>query len=166
MIAIAPPLVAILLSPLLGALLTPLAERRWNRAPSVVAAVASTLALGVLLLQVPTILEGVTPLQQWSWLPAMGLDLALRCDGLSLLVLGIGLLVILYAHYYLPSRIPSAASSACCSCSWGPCSGSCSPINLLLLLVFWELTSLSSFLLIGFGIKPPRPGAAPAWPWP
>ena len=40
-----------------------------------------------------------------SWVPRAGLDLALRMDGLGvlfvLLILGIGLLVILYSHYYL-----------------------------------------------------------------
>ncbi|MTW21095.1 monovalent cation/H+ antiporter subunit A [Allochromatium palmeri] len=154
MIAIAPPLVAILLSPLLGALLAPLAERRWNRAPSVVAAVASTLALGVLLLQVPAILEGVTPLQQWSWLPAMGLDLALRCDGLSLLfallILGMGLLVDLYARYYLPTEAPRGRFYALLLTFQAAMLGLVLSDNLLLLVLFWELTSLVSFLLIGF----------------
>ena len=53
----------------------------------------------------PDVLAGDVPRLAFSWVPALGLDLALRLDGLSLmfvlLILGIGLLIILYARHYL-----------------------------------------------------------------
>ncbi len=45
-----------------------------------------------------------------DWVPSLGLELAFRLDGLSvlfnLLILGIGLLILLYAHYYLAPEEP------------------------------------------------------------
>ncbi|TDF63382.1 monovalent cation/H+ antiporter subunit A [Cupriavidus sp. L7L] len=89
-----------------------------------------------------------------SWLPALGLDLSLRLDGLAylfaLLVVGVGLLVILYARYYL-ARNASAVRFFCLLLLFmAAMLGVVLAGNLLLLVVFWELTSILSFLLIGF----------------
>lgn len=89
-----------------------------------------------------------------AWLPQLGLDLSLRLDGLSflfaLLVLGVGLLVILYARYYL-ARNESAVRFFCLLLLFmAAMLGVVLAGNLLLLVVFWELTSILSFLLIGF----------------
>ncbi|MBP0618846.1 monovalent cation/H+ antiporter subunit A [Cupriavidus consociatus] len=89
-----------------------------------------------------------------SWLPALGLDLSLRLDGLAylfaLLVVGVGLLVILYARYYL-ARNESAVRFFCLLLLFmAAMLGVVLAGNLLLLAVFWELTSILSFLLIGF----------------
>ncbi|WP_316149711.1 monovalent cation/H+ antiporter subunit A [Cupriavidus sp. BIC8F] len=89
-----------------------------------------------------------------AWLPQIGLDLSLRLDGLSflfaLLVLGVGLLVILYARYYL-ARNESAVRFFCLLLLFmAAMLGVVLAGNLLLLVVFWELTSILSFLLIGF----------------
>ncbi|MFJ4292135.1 monovalent cation/H+ antiporter subunit A [Cupriavidus sp. NPDC089707] len=89
-----------------------------------------------------------------SWLPALGLDLSLRLDGLAylfaLLVVGVGLLVILYARYYL-ARNESAVRFFCLLLLFmAAMMGVVLAGNLLLLAVFWELTSILSFLLIGF----------------
>lgn len=89
-----------------------------------------------------------------AWLPALGLDLSLRLDGLAflfaLLVLGVGLLVILYARYYL-ARNESAVRFFCLLLLFmAAMLGVVLAGNLLLLVVFWELTSILSFLLIGF----------------
>ncbi|MBF6987625.1 MULTISPECIES: monovalent cation/H+ antiporter subunit A [Cupriavidus] len=89
-----------------------------------------------------------------GWLPALGLDLSLRLDGLAylfaLLVVGVGLLVILYARYYL-ARNESAVRFFCLLLLFmAAMLGVVLAGNLLLLVVFWELTSILSFLLIGF----------------
>ncbi|WP_454735914.1 monovalent cation/H+ antiporter subunit A [Cupriavidus necator] len=89
-----------------------------------------------------------------EWLPALGLELSLRLDGLSylfaLLVTGVGLLVILYARYYL-ARNESAVRFFCLLLLFmAAMLGMVLAANLLLLAVFWELTSILSFLLIGF----------------
>jgi multicomponent K+:H+ antiporter subunit A len=89
-----------------------------------------------------------------SWIPSLDLSLAFRLDGLALLfailVLGIGLLVILYARYYLSAKEKAGRFYAYLLLFMGAMLGVVTSDNLLLLVVFWELTSLSSFLLIGF----------------
>tara|TARA_B100000678_G_scaffold149303_1_gene124572 strand:- start:3230 stop:5896 length:2667 start_codon:yes stop_codon:yes gene_type:complete len=86
--------------------------------------------------------------------PQLGLDLAFRLDGLSLLfnvlILGIGLLIILYAHYYLDPSENYARFYAYLILFMASMVGIAMADNLLVLWFFWELTSLSSFLLIGF----------------
>ncbi len=77
-----------------------------------------------------------------------------RMDGLawgfSLIICGIGALVVLYARYYLSADDPPARFFAFLLAFMGAMLGVVLADNLILLVVFWELTSLSSFLLIGF----------------
>ncbi len=78
----------------------------------------------------------------------------LRMDGLAwafgLLICGIGALVVLYARYYLSADDPPARFFAFLLAFMGAMLGVVLADNLILLVVFWELTSLSSFLLIGY----------------
>ncbi|MFC0268719.1 monovalent cation/H+ antiporter subunit A [Kushneria aurantia] len=89
-----------------------------------------------------------------EWLPTFGVDLALRIDGLSLLflllILGIGLLIILYSRYYLSAQDSMRRFYAFLMLFMTAMVGIVMADNLLILWGFWELTSLSSFLLIGF----------------
>ncbi len=98
--------------------------------------------------------SGMTHIQRIAWMPAVGLDLAFRLDGLGLLfaglILGIGLLVILYARYYLSERDSLGRLYAYLLLFMGAMLGVVLSENLIQLLMFWELTSLSSFLLIGY----------------
>jgi multicomponent K+:H+ antiporter subunit A len=88
------------------------------------------------------------------WVPHLGLNLSLRLDGLSLLfcglVLGIGLLVILYARYYMVDEDERDRFFAFLLLFMGAMLGLVASENLLGMVVFWELTSVSSFLLVGF----------------
>lgn len=90
----------------------------------------------------------------YRWVPALGLDLTLMIDPLGLmfagLILGIGLLVAIFAHFYLDKGEASARFYASLMLFQGAMLGIIIAGNVLLLLVFWELTSLASFLLIGF----------------
>ena len=78
----------------------------------------------------------------------------LRLDGLAWmfagLVLGIGVLIVMYARYYISSRDSAPRFFAYLLLFMGSMLGMVIAGNLLLLVVFWELTSISSFLLIGF----------------
>jgi multicomponent K+:H+ antiporter subunit A len=100
---------------------------------------------------------------QWrhEWVPDLGLALSLRLDGLSfmfaLLVLAIGLLVFIYARYYLAGSDSLPRLYLLLLLFMGAMLGVVLSNNLLLLVIFWELTSLVSFLLIGFW--PSRPDA-------
>jgi multicomponent K+:H+ antiporter subunit A len=66
------------------------------------------------------------------------------------LILGIGLLVIVYARFYLAKDDPMGVFYSYLLGFQGAMVGVVLSDNILLLLVFWELTSLSSFLLIGY----------------
>ena len=88
------------------------------------------------------------------WLPALGLDFGLRLDGLAwlfaLLITGIGALVVLYAAWYLDPADPAPRFFTFLLLFMGAMLGVVLADNLILLVLFWELTSLSSFLLIGY----------------
>ncbi|MGF1614814.1 MAG: monovalent cation/H+ antiporter subunit A [Gammaproteobacteria bacterium] len=144
----------ILALPLLGAVL-PLATIAHGRSACAwSAALAPAAALGLALWLAPAVFAGETLVVRQLWIDSLGLHLALRLDGLSLLfvllILGMGLLVILYARYYLSERDPMGRFYALLLLFMGAMLGIVLSENLLLMLMFWELTSLSSFLLIGY----------------
>jgi len=89
-----------------------------------------------------------------AWLPALGLNLTLRMDGyvwmFAILVTGIGLLVVLYARYYLSPQDPVSRFFSFLLAFMGAMLGVVLSGNLIQLVFFWELTSLFSFLLIGY----------------
>ncbi|MBD3418456.1 hypothetical protein GF412_05770, partial [Candidatus Micrarchaeota archaeon] len=95
------------------------------------------------------------PLQQaWAWVPGMGVELALRLDGLSLtfalLISFIGALVLIYAGGYMHGDDRAGRLMALLLIFMGAMIGLVLADDLISLFVFWELTSISSFLLIGF----------------
>ncbi|HEX4986165.1 MAG TPA: monovalent cation/H+ antiporter subunit A [Burkholderiales bacterium] len=89
-----------------------------------------------------------------AWMPGSGLELVLRMDGFawmfSMLVLGIGLLVVVYARYYMSPADPVPRFYAFFLGFMGSMLGVVLSGNLVQLVFFWELTSLFSFLLIGY----------------
>lgn len=89
-----------------------------------------------------------------SWIPILGLSLSLHLDGLAylfcLLILGIGLLVILYARYYLSEKDNMSKFYCFLMMFMVAMLGIVLSNNLIQLWLFWELTSISSFLLISF----------------
>jgi multicomponent K+:H+ antiporter subunit A len=147
-------LLAALALPWLAALaLFALPNGRRNTAAAI-AGGATLLAAALLAMQGPAVFAGDVPRFSWPWLPFEGADFGLRVDGLAwtfaLLVLGIGALVVLYARYYLSADDPMARFYALFMVFMGAMLGLVLADNLLLLVVFWELTSISSFLLIGY----------------
>ncbi|MDT9601056.1 monovalent cation/H+ antiporter subunit A [Sphingosinicella rhizophila] len=89
-----------------------------------------------------------------EWLPSLGLNLLLRLDGLSwifaFLVLAVGFLVVLYARYYMSPEDPVPRFFSFLLAFMGSMLGLVVAGNLVQLAFFWELTSLFSFLLIGY----------------
>ncbi|MDP1539212.1 MAG: monovalent cation/H+ antiporter subunit A, partial [Moraxellaceae bacterium] len=85
---------------------------------------------------------------------SLGLNLAFRLDGLgllfALLILVIGLLIIIYARYYLSARDSMGRFYAYLMLFMGSMLGIALSENVIQLLIFWELTSVSSFLLISY----------------
>ncbi|TQD38144.1 monovalent cation/H+ antiporter subunit A [Rhodobacter capsulatus] len=91
---------------------------------------------------------------QIGWVPALGLDLSFRMDGFVWLfvslIFGIGSLVLIYARYYLSKTDPVPRFYAFLMAFTGAMVGVVLSGNILMLVVFWELTSILSFLLIGY----------------
>ncbi len=89
-----------------------------------------------------------------SWMPASGLDFTLRMDGFSwlfaMLVSVMGALVILYARYYMAPQDPVPRFFAFFQAFMGAMLGVVLSGNLVQLVIFWELTSLTSFMLIAY----------------
>ncbi|MDQ0321931.1 multicomponent K+:H+ antiporter subunit A [Pararhizobium capsulatum DSM 1112] len=102
----------------------------------------------------PMISNG-TPLRyDLAWLPELGLNFTLRMDGFAWmfasLVTAIGLLVVVYARYYMSTSDPVPRFFSLFLAFMGAMLGVVLSGNLILLAIFWELTSIISFLLIGY----------------
>jgi multicomponent K+:H+ antiporter subunit A len=102
----------------------------------------------------PQVENGGRVLARIDWVPSLGLNLTFRIDGFSwlfmLLVQGIGLLVVLYARYYMSPKDPVPRFYSFLLAFSGAMSGILLSGNIIMLVVFWELTSVFSFLLIGY----------------
>ncbi|MDD2610448.1 MAG: monovalent cation/H+ antiporter subunit A [Giesbergeria sp.] len=102
----------------------------------------------------PQVAQGGVVREEITWLPSLGLNLVLRMDGFAwmfcMLVLGIGALVVLYARYYMSPADPVPRFFAFFLAFMGAMMGVVLSGNLIQLALFWELTSLFSFLLIGY----------------
>ncbi|KTT68979.1 monovalent cation/H+ antiporter subunit A [Sphingomonas endophytica] len=140
--------------PFLAVVLLMVTRRASRRVHMLIAGTASAGGLAVLSSQADAVLSGRTPTAGMAWLPTLGLDFRLWLDPLALLfaglILGIGLLVIVYAQGYLAKNEATARFLSFLMLFQGAMVGIALSGNVLLMLVFWELTSLASFLLIGF----------------
>ena len=107
-----------------------------------------------LLTNLPSVLAGELVTARVDWMPLLGLNFTLMLDGLgfffAFLILGIGLLIIAYGRHYLSRDDHMGEFFTYLLLFQGAMVGIVLSDNVLLLLVFWELTSLSSFLLIGY----------------
>lgn len=88
------------------------------------------------------------------WAPALGLDISLRMDGFAwlfaLLVSGMGLLVVIYARYYMSPADPVPRFFSFFLTFMGAMLGVVLSGHLIQMVMFWEMTSLSSFMLIAY----------------
>ncbi|WP_299550607.1 monovalent cation/H+ antiporter subunit A [uncultured Tateyamaria sp.] len=140
--------------PFLGALLPGLMNAAGRAACAGVTFTVSLAAFIGLLTNLPQVLRGELVTARVNWMPELGLNFTLMLDGLgfffALLILGIGLLIIAYARHYLSRDDNMGEFFTYLLLFQGAMVGIVLSDNILLLLVFWELTSLSSFLLIGY----------------
>ncbi len=148
------PLVALLLLPFIGSVITALLPTRARTALAGFAGLVSVTASAWVISLFPRVREGGVIQERIAWVPSLGLDLVLRVDGFAwmfaILVTIIGALVALYARYYMSPEDPVARFYAFFLAFMGAMLGVVMSGNLLQLVVFWELTSLVSFLLIGY----------------
>jgi multicomponent K+:H+ antiporter subunit A len=147
-------LAALLLLPFLGSLLTAFLPTRARTVLASCAGSVAAVAAAWIISVFPLVRDGGVIRETISWIPSLGLDLTLRMDGFAwmfaLLVTGIGALVCLYARYYMSPDDPVARFYAYFLAFMGAMLGVVFSGNLVQLVIFWELTSFVSFLLIGY----------------
>ncbi len=140
--------------PFLGALLPGLMYSAGRAACAGVTFTVTLVAFVGLLTNLPAVIAGEVVTVGVDWLPSLGLNVTFMLDGLGFffasLILGIGLLIITYARYYLSRDDNMGEFFTYLLLFQGAMVGIVLSNNILLLLIFWELTSLSSFLLIGY----------------
>jgi multicomponent K+:H+ antiporter subunit A len=146
--------IIILLPLVLGTILIPWLKQ-FSRGATAFGAIAVSLSsLTLLLTQAKAVFNGQVILETWHWLPQLGLNLSFRLDALgllfSLLITGIGTLIFIYAYYYLSPKNSLSKLYTLLMLFMAAMLGISLSNNLMLLLVFWELTSISSFLLVGY----------------
>ena len=147
-------LLALLVLPFAGSLAAAFFQANARNAE---AWLAGAVALGGLAIAgsfYPEMSNGQVARVDFDWLPQYGIGFGLRMDGFawmfSVLVTGIGLLVVLYARYYMSAEDPVPRFFSFFLSFMGSMLGVVLAGNLIQLVFFWELTSLFSFLLIGY----------------
>ncbi|MDO4222495.1 MAG: monovalent cation/H+ antiporter subunit A [Acinetobacter sp.] len=125
------------------------------RGLSACAAVAvSITSLALILSQVPLLTQGQVVQHEWAWLPQVGFNLGLRLDALGAffagLITAIGTLIFIYAYYYLDEKNSLSKLYSLLMLFMTAMLGISLSDNVFLLIVFWEMTSISSFLLVGY----------------
>src|SRR5688572_21419256 len=147
-------LVGLLLLPFAGSLVTALLPTRARTTLASWAGLVSAVAAGWAVTLFSKVRDGGIVREEIPWLPSMGLNLVLRVDGFAwmfaVLVTFIGTLIVVYARYYMSPEDPVARFYSCFLAFMGAMLGVVLSGNLVQLVLFWELTSLVSFLLIGY----------------
>src|SRR5688572_16277612 len=147
-------LILILLLPFIGsvcAALLPANARNLEAWLAGGVALASAVLVAMLY---PQVADGGVVRASIAWVPQLGLDLQLRMDGFAwlfaALVTGIGALIVLYARYYMSPADPVPRFFAFLLAFMGAMLGIVLSGNLIQLVLFWELTSFTSFMLIAY----------------
>ncbi|MGH8438050.1 MAG: monovalent cation/H+ antiporter subunit A [Pseudomonas sp.] len=147
-------LIVLLLLPFIGSCLAAVLPHNARNSESLLAGLVALVGTVQVALLYPQIAHGGVIREEFLWLPSLGLNLILRMDGFawlfSLLVLGIGTLVSLYARYYMSPQDPVPRFFAFFLAFMGAMLGLVISGNLIQIVFFWELTSVFSFLLIGY----------------
>ncbi|MBB3657203.1 multicomponent Na+:H+ antiporter subunit A [Rhizobium sp. BK650] len=140
--------------PLIGALAAPFVTRIAGANGAWLLAVAPLLTFLYFLRLVPDIARGEIVTGGYDWVPGLGVRFSWFLDGLSLtfalLITGIGTLIVLYAGGYLKGHADHGRFFSFIFLFMGAMLGVVVSDSFLMFFVFWELTSITSFLLIGF----------------
>jgi multicomponent K+:H+ antiporter subunit A len=148
------PLLAIVALPFIGSLVAAFLRQDARNGAAILAGVVALCATALTASQYPVAHRGGVLRIGIEWLPSLDLDFTLRMDGFTwlfgMLVTGIGFLVTLYARYYMSPADPVPRFFAFLLAFMGAMLGIVLSGNLIQLVFFWELTSLFSFLLIGY----------------
>jgi multicomponent K+:H+ antiporter subunit A len=147
-------LIAVITLPFLGSLLAALLPTNARNAEAWLAGALSLAGLALVTTAYPAVTAGQVIRSRFEWVPDLGLEFVLRMDGFAwlfgVLITGIGFLVVLYARYYISPSDPVPRFFSFLLAFMGAMLGVVLSGNLIQLVFFWELTSLFSFLLIGY----------------
>ncbi|MBM0107048.1 monovalent cation/H+ antiporter subunit A [Steroidobacter sp. S1-65] len=155
----------ILLLPFVGALGAALLRANARNLEAWLAAAIAIACASLLATKYPDVADGRVVRVAVDWLPQFGLTFGLRLDGFSwmfaMMVTVIGALVVVYARYYMSPADPVPRFFAFLLAFMGSMLGVVLSGNLIQLVVFWELTSFTSFVLIAYWYHRPdaRAGA-------
>jgi multicomponent Na+:H+ antiporter subunit A len=142
------------IAPFIAAILTPFIHRLAGRYSGWILAIVPAGIFILLSSFVAEVVGGETLAAAIGWVPSYGLTLGFFVDGLSLVfamtISGIGTLIILYAGAYLSGHPHQGRFLAYMLAFMGAMLGLVLADNMLALFMFWEATSITSFLLIGF----------------
>lgn len=136
------------------ALVTPLATKWLGRRVFPVIALVPAAVFVLLLTWLPAVLAGDAVVEIVPWIPQLGIALSFRIDALGLLlaliVTGIGALVLVYCTHYFADDEPALGRFAALLLAFaGVMLGLVTADDVFLLFIFWEATSVLSYLLIG-----------------
>ncbi|NEN75122.1 monovalent cation/H+ antiporter subunit A [Pelistega sp. NLN82] len=144
----------LILLPFLGSILAGLLPPNARNREAVLSGLIAFACMGIVLWSAPTIFAGGIIEQQIEWLPFLDLNIIFRLDGFAwlfaLIVSLMGLLVVIYARYYMDPADPVPRFFAFFLAFMGSMLGVVISGNVIQLVIFWELTSLSSFMLIAY----------------
>ena len=147
-------LVTIVAVPFTGAFLAILLPANARNAEAYLAGIVAVIALASIIATYPGATRGGIVQYDAPWVPELGLHFKLRMDGfawlIAVLIAGIGFLIVIYAHYYMSAADPLPRFFSFLLAFMGAMLGIVLSGNLIQLVFFWELTSLFSFLLIGY----------------
>ncbi len=139
---------------LLLAGIAPQLQKLFGNKTGWVLAIGPILCFAWFLKLLPTISSGTAIEQSIDWFPQLGVALSFYVDGLSLLmallISGIGSFILIYANGYLQGHPLQGKFYSYLMLFTASMLGIVTADNLIALFVFWELTSISSYLLIGF----------------
>ncbi|MFB6179356.1 MAG: hydrogen gas-evolving membrane-bound hydrogenase subunit E [Halorientalis sp.] len=139
---------ALLALPFAGAAVTPLVFRAFGERTAYAGAAIAFVCFGLVASQFGT--HGTVSV---SWIPSLGVSFAFYVDGLSLLIgslaSGVGVLIFVYSGGYMHGEPGQAKYYATLLAFMGSMLGVAFAADLITLFLFWEFTSVSSFLLIG-----------------
>src|SRR6218665_2213006 len=148
------PLITLILFPLIGSLVAAVLPTNARNAESTLAGLIALLCTVQVALCFPEIADRAALIHEIFSLPPLTLSLVLRLGGLAwmfcMLVFGVGSVVVLYAGYYMSAADPVPRFFAFFLAFMGAMVGVVLSGNLIQIAFFWELTSLFSFLLIGY----------------
>ncbi|MBL0370989.1 putative monovalent cation/H+ antiporter subunit A [Rhizobium sp. KVB221] len=140
--------------PLAGAAIAPLLVRRLGHNAAWPLALTMLVPFLIFASHLPPIASGQAVSGGFAWAPSLGVNFSWRLDGLSLtfalLISGIGTLIVLYSGGYLKGHPHLGRFFSFILMFSAAMLGVVVSDNLLMLFVYWELTSITSFLLIGF----------------